>query len=628
MLQNIRNYAGSFVVKILFAILILSFFIWGIADVFRPKSGNQWAAKVGDREISQAAFDHEYQATARRVQQQLGGRLDAEAMRSLGLGRSVVNQMINRTLIQEEAAALGIGSSDDAVRKLIGEDRRFRNAEGQFDPRVLQAFIRQTGLSEQEFFAELRSELDIGAILQSVQGGAVLPAALADAIRDYATEKRTIDYVRLGFDRQRLDAEPDEATLRAYYAKHVQDYMTPELRAVTMLVVDRSAVTPQITVDDAEVKAAYDERVDEFAVPERRRFAQILASDEAAARQAVARLKEGASIEDAARAAGLGDAAVARIGPVSENQLPADLRQPVFAAAATGVVADPVHTGLGWHVIDVLAIDAGSVRPLADVAEQLRQELIGEKAERQVVDLGNKIEDGLGRGQSLEDIAAGVGLPLRQIPALTAAGKDANDQAVPDLPSKLAATAFATAKGSTSDLVEDEGDQYFLVRVDEVTPAAERDFQAVAAAVTDAWRAEARRQKAEDTAAKVAERAGGTGSLADAARDFGLGVATAGPVDRSGGAELGLPQEVLRRALEGAAGQVAIVTTPDAVYVLKTAEVPVAQAAETTPAVRRQLDEATNALKEDLLAQYLAALKLRYPVAINDAVVMQTPRSN
>ena len=197
MLQNIRHYAGSFIVKILFAVLILSFFVWGIADVVRPKTEPDWAAKVGDREISQAAFDQEYQATARRVQQQLGGRFDADAMRSLGLGRSVVNQMINRALIEQEAAALGIASSDEAVRKLIAEDRRFRNAEGRFDPRVLQAFIRQTGLSEQAFFAELRSELDIAAILQSIQGGAVLPVALTDAIRDYATEKRTIDYVRI-----------------------------------------------------------------------------------------------------------------------------------------------------------------------------------------------------------------------------------------------------------------------------------------------------------------------------------------------------------------------------------------------------------------------------------------------
>ncbi|MFO1153417.1 MAG: SurA N-terminal domain-containing protein [Rhodospirillales bacterium] len=627
MLQIIRNYAGSFVVKILFAVLILSFFIWGIADVFRPHAGAEWAAKVGDREISRAAFDHEYQATARRVQQQLGGRFDAEAMRSLGLGRNVANQMINRTLIQEEAAALGIASSDDAVRKLVSEDRRFRNAEGQFDPRVLQAFIRQTGMSEKDFFAELRSELDISAILESVQGGAVLPVAMADSIRAYATEKRTIDYVRIVFDQQRLAAEPDEATLRAYYAKHIQDYMTPEVRAVSLLVVDRAAVASQVTIEDADLKALYEERVDEFSVPERRRFAQILVSDEAAARQVANRLREGASLEDAGRAVGLGASAVTRIGPVAETQLPAELRTPVFAGKQAGPLTDPVHSSLGWHVIDVIDIEAGSVRPFAEVASQLREEAIREKAEERVIDLGNKIEDGLGRGQPLDEIAGAIGLSVRSIPAITAAGTDAAGNPVAGLPEKLAATAFAVAKGATSDLVESEGGEYFLVRVDEVTPAVERDFSTVEKAVRDAWRAEAQRQQADEVAAKVAERAG-SGSLADAARDFGLTVATTGLVDRGGGSDSAVPPEVVRRALEGAAGQVATVPTADAVFVLKTTAVAAAATAETTPAVRRELDQATSGLREDLLSQYLAALKTRYPVAINEAVVMQSPRTN
>ncbi len=628
MLQNIRKYAGSFIVKLLFAVLILSFFVWGIADVIRPQTGTTWAAKVGDREISQAAFDHEYQATVRRLQQQLGGRFDADAMRSFGLGRSVVTQMINRALIEEEASELGIASSDEAVRKLITEDRRFRNAEGQFDPRVLQAFIRQTGMSEQQFFAELRSELDIGAIVESIQGGAVLPVALADAIRDYATEKRNIEYVRIGFDQQRLAAEPDEATLRAFYAKHLQDYMTPEVRAVSTLVLDRAAVSSQLTVDEAELRAAYDQRADEFTVPERRRFAQILLADEAAARQVAERLRGGTSLDEAARSVGLGEGAVTRIGPVGETQLPAELRAPVFAAPETGVLAAPVHSSLGWHVIEVLGIEPGSVKSFAEVAPQLRDELVREKAEDHMVDLSNKIEDGLGRGQPLEAIAGSVGITLRTIPAITAAGTDGTDSPVPDLPAKLAATAFATAKGATSDLVEDDSGDFFLVRVDDVTPAAERDFAAVESAVREAWRAEARRHQAEDIAGKIAERLA-SGTLADAARDFGLTVATAGPVDRSaiaGAAEV--PADVVRRALEGPVGQAATVPTADAIYVLKTSEVPAAAPAETTPAVRRELDQATNALREDLLSQYLTALKTRYPVAINESVVMQTPPTN
>jgi len=53
MLQAIRSKATSLVVKILFAVLICTFAIWGIGDIFRNRStGETWVAKVGGLQIS------------------------------------------------------------------------------------------------------------------------------------------------------------------------------------------------------------------------------------------------------------------------------------------------------------------------------------------------------------------------------------------------------------------------------------------------------------------------------------------------------------------------------------------------------------------------------------------------
>ena len=40
MLQAIRSRAGSFVVKLLFGLLILTFGIWGIGDIFRTRGAH------------------------------------------------------------------------------------------------------------------------------------------------------------------------------------------------------------------------------------------------------------------------------------------------------------------------------------------------------------------------------------------------------------------------------------------------------------------------------------------------------------------------------------------------------------------------------------------------------------
>src|SRR5439155_13289828 len=47
MLQAIRSKAGSLVVKLLFAFLIISFGVWGIGDIFRQRGVETTVATVG-----------------------------------------------------------------------------------------------------------------------------------------------------------------------------------------------------------------------------------------------------------------------------------------------------------------------------------------------------------------------------------------------------------------------------------------------------------------------------------------------------------------------------------------------------------------------------------------------------
>ena len=51
MLTQMRRGAGTWVAKLFIALLVVSFGIWGIADIFRGFGVNQ-LAKVGDTEIT------------------------------------------------------------------------------------------------------------------------------------------------------------------------------------------------------------------------------------------------------------------------------------------------------------------------------------------------------------------------------------------------------------------------------------------------------------------------------------------------------------------------------------------------------------------------------------------------
>lgn len=625
MIADIRKYADSLVVKVLFAVLMLSFVIWGVADVFRPRQSSGWVAKVGDREISRSEFDTELRATVRQLQQSFGGSLDAAAIQSLGISRSVLNQMINRTLIEVEAESLGLRAGDDLLRQTLIEDRRFRTADGQFNNAAFQAFVQRLGRTQEAFFNDLRRELSARALVSTVEAGVVLPKDILKTIERYFAEQRRIEAVAVRFDDMKIEATADDAALQAFYAAHGEDYRRPEYRKATVAVIDSAELAAHTKIDEAEIKSAYEERIDEFARPEQRTFRQMLFKNEAEARWAAEQLKAGRNWDDVARAPEAGAPAVATLGPIGRNGLPEDLRVAVFDQAK-GAPGDPVKSSLGWHIIEVVAVEEGVTPPLAEVSEQLARQLAEEKAVDQMIDLGNRLEEAVGRGKSLEAAAEELGLTLRTFDAIDAHGSDAAGHMLPDLPPKLVQTIFASPKGVPGSLVEADRDTLFLLRVDEIQPSIVRPFEEVRDAVNAAWTRDQKEQKARDLARQIIER-GGSGSLADAAAGFGLKPVTAEPFSRLGTPPADkLPVPVIRQAMEAPAGRLLSIPTDEAVFVAVSWPLPNAEGAASDAVLDEERGKALDLLRDDVVGQYLEALRGRHPVRINQTALGEISR--
>ena len=86
----------------------------------------------------------------------------------------------------------------------------------------------------------------------------------------------------------------------------------------------------------------------------------------------------------------------------------------------------PIKTSLGWHIVEVTAVEPGQVQAFAEAKDRLAADLKREKAVESLIDLGNKLEDALGRGATLQEAAGELGLPLRTIETIDARGQDAH----------------------------------------------------------------------------------------------------------------------------------------------------------------------------------------------------------
>src|SRR5713226_1563524 len=129
MMQAIRGRAGSIIVKILFGLLIISFGFWGIytrSDYYSGHSPDTVIATVGDEGIRADALQRVLQPTLERLRAQYGSSIDAKQVKQLGILDTLLGQLIERSLLDQEAQRLGLEVSDEAIRGAIYDNPRFR----------------------------------------------------------------------------------------------------------------------------------------------------------------------------------------------------------------------------------------------------------------------------------------------------------------------------------------------------------------------------------------------------------------------------------------------------------------------------------------------------------------------
>jgi len=135
---------------VVMGVLIVSFGIWGIADIFRG-FGQSTLAKIGRTEISTEQFRQTYTDKLQQLGRQFGRPLTMDQARAFGLDRQVLQQTIAEAALDEEARRMGLAQSEAETVRMVHTDPNFRGIGGQFDPGRFQSVLRQFGYSEQRY---------------------------------------------------------------------------------------------------------------------------------------------------------------------------------------------------------------------------------------------------------------------------------------------------------------------------------------------------------------------------------------------------------------------------------------------------------------------------------------------
>jgi peptidyl-prolyl cis-trans isomerase D len=620
MLEAIRKRSASFLVKLLFGMLVLSFGLWGIADVFSPGQTDNWVAEVGDIRIPVATVTNEYQRELRRLNAAIGN-INPEQARTLGLPNRVLNQIIDRTLLDLGAADLGVAVSDSLVRQDIQDDQTFRNQLGNFDAELFRQILSINGLTENEYVESLRGDIARRQLVGSVTAGATVPRSMVDTIYRYNGERRVVEILRVE-DAAIDDIEdPSDAELRQFYEDNATLFTAPEYRAVTAAILLTRNLAKEIAVSDQELQAVFEERIDEFGRPERRTLRQMVFGEEDAAINAYNQLAGGAEFAAVAREeAGLEPDAL-EVGTVTRDRLPAELADAAFALA-TNVVSKPVQSPLGWHLIEVTAIEPAHRPTLDEVRGELVNEISNEKALDTLFDLTTRLEDALGSGATLEEAATELDLELRSIVAIDPQGLNPEGLPIADMPVGFLNAVFATDEGSESPLTEAGDEGYFVLRVDAVSPPTRKPMDTVSNDVVEAWKAQRRSELVKEAADSIASRLDGGADPAALAAENGAVLVTSTPFSRAGeGFPDTLPKALIAEVFRTQPGDTIVVGGETASFVARPKKVIAADPGADQVRLTELRGELVRAQGVDLLWQLTQALRQQHSVKVNNRLL-------
>ena len=331
MMQAIRGRAGSIIVKILFGLLILSFGAWGISDyLFRIRGPQETVvAKVGDEKIPVAELQRTLEPAVERMRAQFGGTVDMQLVKQLGILDSVLGQLIDRSLLNQEIDRLGLDVPDEVIRSAIYENPAFRGPDGKFDRRLFAQVLMMNRLTEDQLVARMRQEIPRNDLLQAVTSGIEPPRPLIETLYRHRNEKRVADIVSVPVSTVANVAQPTEAELTEFYTAHPDMFRAPEYRGFTLASLSPADLKPEAEVSEDALRSAFEERKDEFQVPEQRQIEQILAPTEEKAKEAEAALAAGKDFRDVAAQMGM-DPSTIELGLLNRKEIPHELGDVAF----------------------------------------------------------------------------------------------------------------------------------------------------------------------------------------------------------------------------------------------------------------------------------------------------------
>lgn len=346
---------GKALLTLVLAVVVLSFVMWGIADVLRAPTKTT-LAHVGSEIVSIQDFQRQWQDYTQRRHD-----MSPQQMHALGIDYRMLEALIDNAALDAQAKTLGLSWSDDPSTK-----------------------------------ETLRGYIENALVFDLLP-----PKPLVAALIKATAERRDLAYFKLPNSAAGVIDPPSDKVLQAFFLERHDQWRRPETRSFDALVISPTTLARPDKVSDAEAQAVYDlalrdkDKETPYNQPEKRRLQQIVFKTAAEAAQARVKIKAGARFEDIAQALKL------TAGDIDLGELPkAKIFDTAVAEAAyalpEGEISEPIKGRFGFSLVRVTGIVPRHVTPFDKVKAEIKLDIAKGHTGDLIQTLHDQIEDARG----------------------------------------------------------------------------------------------------------------------------------------------------------------------------------------------------------------------------------------
>ena len=467
-----RRHTKGIMIKVMVGLIAVVFIFWGIYS-FRETPGAKIAYVNGDL-ITGQEYEVVYRDMLDALQKQYKEYWNDNLIKVFRLRQRALESLINKRLISQEAARIGLKVTDDEVADAILAYPAFQ-VNGEFDEGRYRSLLRYSRMEPADFESGMKSELLGQKIHHFIK--CFLPIIDTEIMDYYTYQKEKINIGFVSFNPRDFKGkiELNETEMEDYFTENKEKYRIPAKIKIAYLAIDPSDFADKVTISEREISDFYELNQERFEDPKQIKASHILfklspdapkLEETKAKEKAIAILKRARDGEDFAALArkysqGPTASKGGNLGYFKRGQMLKPFEELAFKLKA-GDIGEPVRTRFGWHIIKVEDIKEANIKSLTEVQDQivatLKKDISGDMAHERILTLMDQMPYDV----SLATYAAKEGLKVNESDYFS------KDENIPGLgeDERLKKSIYSLDKGEVSEVIEHKGKFYILQVVD------------------------------------------------------------------------------------------------------------------------------------------------------------------